>query len=138
AQLPYAGPHLQEDSYRDYANSIVDAAASVAAEVAPELDLRTLVLTRPPSNGLLEVSTDASLVVLGSRGLGSLDSLFLGSVSTRVSARAACPTVVVPVNGAHRNTDGPIVVGVDGSAHSDAALRFALGQSALHARPLKI
>src|SRR5699024_10282527 len=61
-------------------------------------------------------------------GLGAVGSLFLGSVSGRVSARATSPVVVVPPEFDARD-DGPVVVGVDGSAHADEALRFAFTEA---------
>jgi nucleotide-binding universal stress UspA family protein len=48
---------------------------------------------RRPVNALVEHGGDASLVVVGSRGLHGLRSL--GSVSERVAHRARCPVLVV-------------------------------------------
>jgi nucleotide-binding universal stress UspA family protein len=42
----------------------------------------------------------AELIVVGSRRRGVLSSIFLGSVSASVAARASCPVVIVP-EGAH-------------------------------------
>ena len=48
-----------------------------------------------PGNELIEEARDADLAVLGSRGRGAMRSLLFGSVAHEVSARAACPTVIV-------------------------------------------
>lgn len=72
---------------------------------------------------LLDAASGSAMLVVGSRGLGRAGQLFLGSVSQHVAQHASCPVVVVgdtPRDGAHR-----IVVGVDGSPHSSAALEFA-------------
>ena len=45
---------------------------------------------------ILEEAQNADLVVVGSRGLGGLMSIALGSVAARVSQRADCPVVVIP------------------------------------------
>lgn len=45
------------------------------------------------------VETGVDLLVLGSRGYGPLRRTFLGSVSSGVLERAACPTLVVPRGG---------------------------------------
>src|ERR671910_799501 len=51
-----------------------------------------------PAEQLVRVSQEegAELIVLGSRGQGSLKAVLLGSVSMGVIARARCPILVVP------------------------------------------
>ncbi|MGH8827045.1 MAG: universal stress protein [Jiangellaceae bacterium] len=114
------------DELEKYARNVLDEAAAAATTTAPGLEVRTELELRPPADALLAASADAELVVVGSRGLSSLGSVILGSVSARVAAGAACPTVVIPADAAESTGTGPIVVGIDGSAHSDAALTFAV------------
>ena len=68
-------------------------------------------------------------VVVGSRGRGGSTGLVLGSTSTAVAMHASCPVVVV-----HRGRDldrgGPVVVGVDGSQLSEAAVAWAFDAAA--------
>lgn len=73
---------------------------------------------------LLAEAKGADLLVVGTRGRGRLASVLLGSVSRRVAAEAACPVIVVPEDAA-LDRRGPVVVGVDGSDASLAALRWA-------------
>jgi nucleotide-binding universal stress UspA family protein len=44
---------------------------------------------------------EASLIVMGSHGHGALYQLFVGSVTTAVLKRAACPVLVVPSDRSH-------------------------------------
>ncbi len=108
---------------------LLEAAVEVARTEAPTIEIATEIAHRPPADVLIDASSDASLVVVGTRGLSGLGAAFLGSVSARVAAHSFCPTVVVPPD-APASSTGPVVVGVDGSAHSDAAVRFALDEAA--------
>jgi nucleotide-binding universal stress UspA family protein len=49
-----------------------------------------------PAATLARVSADVDLLVMGSRGRGTLRRALLGSVSSEVIERARCPVVVVP------------------------------------------
>jgi nucleotide-binding universal stress UspA family protein len=55
-----------------------------------------VVQERHPADALLEVSSDADLLVLGSRGRGGFGGLMLGSITHAVVLHAHCPVVVVP------------------------------------------
>jgi nucleotide-binding universal stress UspA family protein len=81
-----------------------------------------------PAERLLEaVERDgAELLVVGTRGRGSLRSAVFGSVSRKLATDATCPVVVVPPDGTPQDGDGgSVVVGVDGSDHALAAARVA-------------
>src|SRR5690625_3823027 len=128
--VPFSGasyvpptPDMAEQAQR-----VLDQAATRVATDHPELAVHTTLRVVPAAQALLEAARTASLVVVGTRGLGAVGSLFLGSVSGRVSARATSPVVVVPPEFDARD-DGPVVVGVDGSAHADEALRFAFTEA---------
>ncbi|MGW3472135.1 universal stress protein [Saccharopolyspora sp. NPDC000995] len=82
-----------------------------------------------PIEELIWASAEARLVAVGSRGLGRVAESVLGSVSTAVAMHARCPVAVIR----DRRTSftvGPVVVGVDDSAPSQAALRFAFDAAA--------
>lgn len=115
------------EQLRGAATRVLEAARSRVAQAAPSVGVDTFLILRGGVEALLEVAGDAALIVVGTRGLGGVGGLLLGSVSSRVAARSVCPTVVVPpVAGPD---DGFIVVGVDGSGAGDAALRFALTEA---------
>lgn len=72
---------------------------------------------------LLRASVSDDLLVVGSRGHGRAEDLLIGSVSQHLARHAPCPVVVVrPTHAADARR---IVVGVDGSATSSAALEQA-------------
>jgi nucleotide-binding universal stress UspA family protein len=73
---------------------LVDAAAELNGFLVVEQSL----LTGDPREEILRVAGEstADLLVVGSRGLGAIGRLLLGSVSEAVLLHAPCPTLVVP------------------------------------------
>ena len=63
---------------------------------------RTVVEDRHPAEALVELSADADLLVVGSRGRGGFSEMLLGSVSHAAVLHAVCPVVVVPSHGEER------------------------------------
>ncbi|MEQ8146095.1 universal stress protein [Streptomyces sp. OP7] len=61
----------------------------------PPAEVRTEVQYGTPASVLLRAARDASLLVVGSRGLGGFAGLLLGSVAQHCAQHAACPVVVV-------------------------------------------
>lgn len=84
----------------------------------------------PAAATLIEASHEASLVVLGTRGHTQMGGALVGSVSQHVARHATCPVVVVrPSNAVDSQR---VVVGVDGSEGSRAALEFACDYAEAH------
>ena len=87
-----------------------------------------------PIPRLVDESRTAQLMAIGDRGLGGVAGLLIGSVAFTLAAEGSC--LVVIVRGQTDATDGPVVVGVDGSPISEAALAFAFEAAALRGAPL--
>ena len=64
-------------------------------EKYPDVPVQRIVARDRPAHRLLEQARGAQLVVVGSRGRGSLSGLFLGSVSHALLHHAPCPVVIV-------------------------------------------
>ncbi|HEY8480687.1 MAG TPA: universal stress protein [Spirillospora sp.] len=113
---------------RDMGALTLEDGARLARETVPDLEVRTLLVKGTPPGALLDASADAALIVVGARGTGGFERLPLGSTAVHVPAHADRPVVVVP---AREPPSGPkrVVVGIDGSAASEAALRFALQEA---------
>ena len=78
-------------------NQIAMDAAQTLQEAG--LDVIVEVLEGPPADAVLRVADvrQCDLIVMGSRGHGTLASLLLGSVSHRVLAHAKAPVMIVSV-----------------------------------------
>ncbi|WP_250290433.1 universal stress protein [Frankia sp. CiP1_Cm_nod1] len=91
-----------------------------------------------PSDALVEESRDALMLVVGARGLARMRRMFVGSVTARCAQEAAVPVVVVRGPAPPRPDGRPVLVGVDGSQGSLAALRWAAVQAGLRRVPLRV
>lgn len=111
----------------------VDRAAEHAAFLLPRARIIRQVLEGAPSEVLGRASDEADLVVIGGP-VGGWSGSLLGLA---LAARSSCPLVFVEHIG-HARPDGPVVVGVDGSAGGDAALHVALHEARDRAVPLEI
>jgi nucleotide-binding universal stress UspA family protein len=130
---------------REHARQIVDDGAARARSLVPDVEVTPTVVTGQVVPALLAETANARLVVLGSGRRFDATRIRLGSVAAHVSAHATCPVIVArsPVTGelATAVGRGGIVVGVDGSAISEAAIAFAfeeaswrgLGLTVIHA-----
>jgi nucleotide-binding universal stress UspA family protein len=129
----YVGPTLTSDEIvklRDTSQAAMAERVERARTSHPTLTVTAQVVQGSPAPVLLEKADGAELVVLGSEGSGAFEALVLGSVSHTVAHRASCPVVLVPEGTA---AGGPrrVIVGVDGSSHSDAAVDVAAREAAL-------
>ncbi|MEU6144520.1 universal stress protein [Streptomyces sp. NPDC047081] len=79
-----------------------------------DLSVITELVSVPAAQSLLDASDNASLLVLGSRGHGSVAGFLLGSISLHILGLARCPSVAV-------RTDDPAVEA--GLSHPAAADR---------------
>lgn len=122
---------------------IVDAALAQARELAegeasrisaPSLDVRTRVERGNPVAKLVDASSRAALLVIGSDFQGPGSRTARGAHGLRIAAGAHCPVVVVPDFDVAGRTG--VVVGVDGSPVSEKALAFAAAEADRLGEPL--
>ena len=109
----------------------IDEARAIAHEVAPEIKIGHTIAEGSPIDMLLEMAKESTMIVMGSRGLGGLSGMVMGSVSAAVVSHATCPVVVVREdNVVNESTKyGPVVVGVDGSDVSQKATEIAFAEA---------
>lgn len=135
----YSEPYLArsfQDELRDTARSRLDSALVLARQTVEDVgavEISTEQVDGRPAPTLIDVSKDAWMVVLGSHGHGEITGLVVGSVTAAVAAHSECPVAVVrgrTLDG-RPPTEGPVVVGVDGSESCKPAVAAAFEEAAM-------
>ncbi|GAA4831863.1 universal stress protein [Saccharopolyspora rosea] len=98
------------------------------------LDVRADARLGHPARVLLDASADAALLVLGSPQPSKIRRILVGSTAAELIRRAQVPVVAVRSDDA--SPPSRVVVGVDGSAHSERAIGFALDAAERHGAEL--
>lgn len=133
----YSEPYLArsfQDELRDTARSRLDSAAVLARQTAEDIAAITITTEQAdgrPAPTLIEMSSQAWMLVLGSHGHGEISGLVVGSVTAAVAAHASCRVAVVrgrTLDG-RPPTEGPVVVGVDGSESCKPAVEAAFEEA---------
>ena len=121
----------------DESGEAVEDAVAAARLLHTDLSVTGHVVPGDPRQVLIDASAHVLMLVLGSRGRGAMKSMLLGSVSSAVSAHAACPVVVCrPIADGHTQTG--VVVGADGTPESLPVIEFAYRQASLRDLPLTV
>ncbi|HXA60227.1 MAG TPA: universal stress protein [Streptosporangiaceae bacterium] len=137
--IPYPGMMMPSaQGIQDAASLVLTEAVQRVKETAPELEVRPMLVCGSATQTLLDFGAGAQLVVVGTHGLGGVREFMLGSVSAQLAVHSRCPVVVVrgEENPSPEYYPGRIVVGVDGSAASEAALEFAFQEAESRELPL--
>ena len=113
---------MSEQSVRSRAENDLAGLAAECTRRSPGLDVTTRVEYGHPAGVLDELGRDAELLVVGSSGLSGLSRVLLGSTAADLAVHHEGPVVVVREAKA---AEGRVVVGVDGSETSAAAIDFA-------------
>ncbi|MFJ8160095.1 universal stress protein [Streptomyces sp. NPDC096136] len=117
------------------ADALLRESAAALRRVHPDLDVTTGTVCGPPAAALATEAAGSDLLVLGSRGLGTLTGFAVGSVAHEVLRSTERPVVLVRSgedalphpNGGHTGRD--LVVGVDISHPCGPVLAFAFEEA---------
>lgn len=130
--LPLSAEYWAE--YERHGKLIVSDAGHVVAEAAADVEhlrVERQVIHGAPVPTLVDMSKDADMVVLGCRGVGGVQGLLLGSVSSGLAHHSHCPVAIIhdedPMTD-HPAT-APVAVGIDGSPASELATVIAFDEA---------
>lgn len=131
----YGGPtrFAPTEEISGQATVVLTNAVSLVQKLQPTLEVESVTALEEAPLALIRQAHPGDLIVLGTRGLGTVASMFVGSVSVRVAAQAPCPVVIVPSDDEGKPATTAldrIVVGVDDSENARRALSLAVGLAA--------
>ena len=116
---------------------VAEGAAATVHRLRPGLVVTAHAAHGDPRESLVELSRDARVVVVGSRGRGAVRSRLLGSVSTSVARHAHAPVVVCRPDSPGVVRKG-VLVGVSGTAEENPVLEFAFQHASMRGLPLTV
>lgn len=108
-------------------------AVGIAERAHPGLEVSAGSFSDPPIPLLIKQSGSARMIVVGSAGRSALGDVAMGSTAISLAAHGHCPVAVV--RGRDRERE-PVVVGVDGSPLSGAAIALAFEEASLRGAEL--
>lgn len=91
-QTSISGGYVSEQIAEDMEETGKEILADVLKAVPQDVNVKSVFEVGSPGPALLAIAKkyDADLIVMGSRGLGPLKGLFMGSVSSYVTSHSSC------------------------------------------------
>jgi nucleotide-binding universal stress UspA family protein len=128
-----------ERGLQSVGRSIAREAVRDARLSDPTIGVESVVTMGHAETVLVEASETADLLVVGARGRGTIASALLGSVSATLARESHCPVVIVRTfDEPPEEDERPVVVGVDGTPVSGAAVEFGFRMASLRRMPLTL
>ncbi|WP_235031098.1 universal stress protein [Nonomuraea solani] len=136
-QWPYG--HAGEEAkahLRKAAEHVLWHGAECARATSSGVLVETELHEGPAAQRLVELSSGAALVIVGSRGLSALPRAVVGSVAGYVAAHAECPVIVVRGPGPLPVSTNPGLIVVADKDPDASVMQFAFGEAAMRQAPL--
>ncbi|MFA6575313.1 MAG: universal stress protein [Nocardioides sp.] len=127
--------HQIIEQLRAESRALLDRVTERVAAAYPGLEIHPAIRLADPREALLELAHDAHLLVVGSRGLGPVRSLLLGSVSLALAKHSPVP-VVVTRHLDETRTPGGVLVAVSEDGTDRRALEIAFEVADARGMPL--
>jgi nucleotide-binding universal stress UspA family protein len=93
-----------------------------------------------PAAEILDAASDADLIVMSTRGAGTIGGSLLGSVADRVARQSRMPVLLMPLPSGQGESDAisRVVVPLDGSALAEQALPIAASLAGILDVPVRL
>ncbi|MGW2615696.1 universal stress protein [Streptomyces sp. NPDC001500] len=125
-----------------WAKRLVHTAQAEAQARHPGLTVVGSLVADDAHAALLKAASESEMTVLGSHGMGTVESYFMGEVSMPVVAHAQCPVVLVRAGKGDGGTEPPpagrVVVALKLNGACDGLLDFAFHSAAARDVPLVV
>ncbi|MBJ8341305.1 universal stress protein [Antrihabitans sp. YC3-6] len=124
--------HVAEHAASERNRAALEAARHAVRERNSSVRVDTEIVRGRSSSILIELSTSASMIVVGSVGIGAVAEMLLGSTATTVASGSICPVAIV--RGSMRSDAddwGPVVVAIPPAGRVDGVLAAAFDEAAL-------
>ncbi|ATW52235.1 universal stress protein [Streptomyces peucetius] len=127
--LAVAVPTVDRTDHRRWADDLLDGVGDAVRREHPGLAVERRRLSGRPAAALAAEASRAEveLLALGSRGLGTVSGVLMGSVGMAAVGATRTPVVLVREHGP--TAGGDVVVGIDLGGQQDAALDFAFAEA---------
>lgn len=129
---PATVPVEYSAAQEDFEHHLLEKACKIAVEASPGRGshVSSEALFGPIIPTLVDLSSRAEMIVVGSSGQGAVARAVLGSVSSDLIRRAQCPVAVIHHDEALAiSPQAPVVVGIDGSPASALATEIAFDEA---------
>jgi nucleotide-binding universal stress UspA family protein len=126
-----APPQSYFDELQASSEKLVADVETALRREHPALEIAVELQTASPIPTLIAQTDEARLLVLGSRGTGGFGGMLAGSTAVALVAHGHCSVAVIRGAGPDGlpPTEGPVVVGIDGSSTSEAAVATAFDEA---------
>jgi nucleotide-binding universal stress UspA family protein len=102
----------------------------------PDLSITSRLVDDAAASALIEESREAATIVLGAHGARGFSNLVAGSTTMNVASHSHCTVVAIPTDRTNAAAAKGIVVGVDGSPVTQAAIAWAMREAAATGQPV--
>lgn len=117
---------------------LLEKARRTARELAPDLEVLTVLTRGDRATGVVKAAEDAQLVVVGRESRRGIERMLTGTATASIAAHAPCDVVVVPSFWMDSHAHGRVVVGVKSTRNVHELLSQAFSEAAARQASLRL